>query len=112
VTAELILDSTPAEELKIANVPPKARPEDRLKPRLTLKPRANGTQAPIEKIAFFFGEADKEHKLPDKALKFDAVWDKAQDAYVPKEEMLVPADKLGKAVRQRPSRNRHGRPQE
>jgi hypothetical protein len=94
VTAELILDATAAEDLRIVGLPARAKPEERLKPRLTFKSRTT-VQAPAEKIAFFFGEAGPDHKLPEKANKFDAVLDK-DGAYVPKDEMLVPADKLGK----------------
>lgn len=96
VVAEVVFDSTPAEGLKIVNVPAKARPEDKLAPKLQVTPRVKGMQAPIEKVVFFFGEADKDHKLPDKAAKIDALWDKVQNAYVPKEEMIVPAEQRGK----------------
>lgn len=96
VVAELILDATPAEGLKIVNVPAKARPEDKLIPRLLFTPRLRGTQAPVENVVFFLGEADKDHKIPEKLVKIEAIYDKKLDAFVPKEEIIVPAEHRGK----------------
>lgn len=95
VLAELILDSTPAEDLRLSNVPAKTKPEEKISPRLQVKPRLRGVQAPIEKVYFFFGEADKEHKIPEKAAKFEAFLDKDK-FYVLKEDMVVPAEHRGK----------------
>lgn len=88
VVAEVILDGTPAEDLTLDKLPLKTRPEDTLRPRLTVKERGPN-QAPIEKVYFFFGEADK-HRVPDKAPKTDGVWDDALKAYIPGEDFIVP----------------------
>lgn len=90
VVAELILDSTQAEGLKITNVPAKARTEDKIVPRLTVTPRVLGLQAPIDKVVFFIGEADKFNKIPEKTATVDGIYDKKLDAYIAKEEIIVP----------------------
>jgi len=98
VTAELIIDATPAEDMRLIVTPLRPRQEERLKTRLTVRPRNEEKQAPIAKIVFFVGEAEKDHKPPKDAVKVDAEWSKADNAWVPKEDFIVPADKLGKLV--------------
>ena len=93
VIASLIFDSTRAEGLKILSVPPRSSPEAKLTPRLKVTPRTPGKQAPIDKVYFFFGEADSDHKAPEKTAKIDAVWDAKLEAYVPKEDVIVPEQK-------------------
>ncbi len=93
VIASLIFDSTPAEALKILSVPARTAQEAKLTPRLKVTARAPGKQAPIKKVYFFFGEADENHKVSDKSVKIEAVWDAKQEAYVPKEEMIAPEQK-------------------
>ncbi len=92
VAAALVFDSTPVEELKIANIPPEVKPATRLEPRLQFKPRPTARQAPIEKVYFFFGQPDKDHKVADSVQKIEGAWDKKEEAYVPKEDMIAPAE--------------------
>src|SRR5262249_33597474 len=88
-----IVDSSPADGLKIFGISPTARPEDKLSPKLKVNPRVG--KAPIESVAFFFGEADKDHKIPEKSKKFPAVLEKDGKTWAPKDDLIVPPDVLG-----------------
>lgn len=101
IVAEFVLDSTPPEGMKIVGVPAKAAPEQAISPRLLVKKRTE-KQAPIKirDVVFFFGEVDKDMKIPEPLVRVEATLEKEEGdvmVFAPKADLIAPPE-TGKAI--------------
>jgi hypothetical protein len=83
VYAEIVVDATPPDGVRLVELPAKAAPGEKLVLKATAKKRSELEQAPISKVFFSVGENPKEPPTPGLFNKQTQLW---------QAEVLVPAD--------------------
>lgn len=103
VVADLVIDDSPTKILKLVDLPEKAAAGDKVRPQVRLEgtgANRGPDQAPIGKVVFFLGEADKNHKIPEKEKEnlVPATYDAKLGTWIASEDLVLPNDPRGKVV--------------
>ncbi len=88
--ADVLIDPTPAETIRIANLPKQIEAGSKIVPHVTTAPREG--KAPVVSVLLFVGELEGDDKIPAKTKTTPAVWSDSKQAYVATKEILIPSE--------------------